>query len=167
MVIHSSVRYKPLLISILIPLAIGGLSGFLIRGAMGEYQALTQPPFSPPGFVFPILWGIRYLLMGIASFLVYQKNSGTTEKHRALRLYAISLILNFLWPILFFNLHAYWLSFFLLLFLLVIVFLTTIAFCSVSRNAARLLFPYLIWLFYAGYLNLGVAILNKAAITGS
>ena len=145
MVIHSSVRYKPLLISILIPLAIGGLSGFLIRGAMG----------------------ILYLLMGIASFLVYQKNSGTTEKHRALRLYAISLILNFLWPILFFNLHAYWLSFFLLLFLLVIVFLTTIAFCSVSRNAARLLFPYLIWLFYAGYLNLGVAILNKAAITGS
>ena len=158
--INSSIKWKPLLISILIPLAVGGLAGFLTRGSMENYQIIERPPLSPPGIVFPIVWGILYILMGIASYLVYQKSSDSDKKMRALRLYAIQLVLNFFWPILFFHLQSYWLSFILLLTLLFFVLLTTIAFYSISRNAGLLLVPYLIWLVFAAYLNFGVAILN-------
>ena len=160
MTINSSVKWKPLLISILIPLAVGGLAGILTRGSMKNYQIIERPPLSPPGIVFPFVWGILYILMGIASYLVYQKAFDSSEKTRALRLYTIQLVLNFLWPILFFNLQSYWLSFILLLTLLFFVLLTTNAFYSISRNAGLLLIPYLIWLVFAAYLNLGVAILN-------
>lgn len=160
MTINYSIKLKPLLISILIPLAVGGLAGFLTRGSMENYQIIERPPLSPPGIVFPFVWGILYILMGIASYLVYQKDFGSSEKTRALRLYAIQLVLNFFWPILFFNLQSYWLSFILLLVLLIFVLLTAIAFYSISRNAGLLLIPYLIWLAFAAYLNLGVAILN-------
>lgn len=160
MTVNSSVKYKALLFSILIPLAVGGVSGFLIRGAMGEFENLIKPPFSPPGFLFPIVWSILYILMGIACFLVYQKNTDTSEKDRALRIYALSLVLNFFWPVLFFNLKAYLLSFFLLILLLLTVLLTTAVFYRISKNAAILMIPYIVWLLYAGYLNLGVALLN-------
>ena len=160
MIINSSIKWKPLLISILIPIMVGGLAGFLTRGSMGNYQIIERPPLSPPGIVFPFIWGILYILMGIASYLVYQKDSNLPQKTRALKLYSIQLVLNFFWPILFFNLQNYELSFILLLILLIFVLITTIDFYSISRNAGLLLIPYLIWLLFAAYLNLGVVILS-------
>lgn len=160
MTINSSIKWKPLLISILIPIAIGGLASFLTRRTMEIYPSIEHPPLSPPGIVFPFVWGILYILMGIASYLVYQKDFESSGKMHALKLYTIQLVLNFFWPILFFNIQNYWLSFILLLILLFFVLLTTIAFYTISRNAGLLLIPYLIWLVFAAYLNLGVAILN-------
>lgn len=160
MKIQSSVRWKPLIISILIPLAVGGLSAFLTMDSMETYQAIYHPPLSPPSFLFPIVWSILFILMGIGSYLVYQSSSDSAEKKRALWLYGIQLAINFIWPLLFFNLQSYWVAFFWLLLLILFVALTFVAFYQVSHHAAWLLIPYLAWLVFAGYLNFGVAFLN-------
>ena len=88
-----------LIISILIPLAIGSISA-LLSGNMSSYSMLVKPALSPPGFVFPIVWTILYILMGISSYIVYSSNS--PNKSKALLLYSVQLFFNFCWSIIFF-----------------------------------------------------------------
>ena len=95
---------KELLIALAIPLAVGGLAA-LLSGGMKDFQTMNQPPLSPPGWLFPIVWTILYLLMGYASYRVYTAEADQGAKRRALILYAIQLLLNLLWPILFFRFH--------------------------------------------------------------
>ena len=150
---------KSLVIAILIPEAVGLLSGLISGGASrGQYEILLQPPFAPPPIVFPIIWPILYLLMGIASWLVWRDCPGGNQ--RALRLYAVQLAVNFLWPIFFFNLQMRLFAFFWLCLLLVLVWLTILAFSRCSRTAALLMIPYLLWSCFALYLNLGIWLLN-------
>lgn len=153
-----TIRIKPLLISLLISLGVGGISGWLTKDSMEVYQQANQPPLSPPGIVFPIVWTILFALMGISAYLIYLSSS--PQRGRALGLYAAQLVVNFLWPIFFFNCQWYFFSFLWLLFLWVLILAMIITFYPISKPAALLQIPYLLWVTFAGYLNLGVALLN-------
>ena len=153
------IAWKKLLICLAIPLAVGGLSA-LISGGMGEYDNFVQPPLSPPGWVFPVVWTILYLLMGYASYRVLTANAPKEEITKALTLYGGQLLLNFLWSPIFFGLGWYWVAFIELIALWVAVFFTIRAFSKIDDRAGDLLLPYLLWLTFAAYLNFGVALLN-------
>ena len=134
-----------LIISILIPLAVGSMSA-LFSGNMLSYSILDKPAFSPPGFIFPIVWTILYILMGISSYIVYSSNS--PNKPKALLIYGIQLFFNFCWSIIFFGLDLYLFAF---IWLIALIF---------SPLAAYLQIPYLIWCIFAAYLNFSIFILN-------
>lgn len=153
------IKLKPLIVGILIPLAIGGLAALLTMGQMDIYQTLTTPPLSPPSILFPIVWGILYVLMGISSYFIYISDSSV--KKSALTLYAVQLVVNFIWPILFFNLQNYLFSFIWLVLLWILVLLMIILFYKIKPLAGVLQIPYLVWITFAGYLNLAIYLLNK------
>ena len=150
---------KSLLIALAIPLAVGGLSA-LLSGGMGNYRALEKPPLSPPGWVFPVVWTILYLLMGYSSYRVYFAGKSPAYTRRALILYGIQLFLNFLWPIVFFCFHWYLGAFFVLVALWIVIFLTLRTFSAIDETAGDLLIPYVLWVTFAGYLNFGIYFLN-------
>lgn len=151
---------KTLLLCLLIPLAAGGL-GALLGGGFGEsYGAMYKPLLAPPGWVFPVVWTALYLLMGWASYLVLTSEASEPRKRRALTVYAVQLGLNLLWPLFFFRLGWYVFAFIWLIALLAAVLACRLLFRYIEKRAGDLLLPYVIWLFFAAYLNLGVAILN-------
>lgn len=154
------IKWKTLIVSIAIPLLVGGLSALLTRNSMANFESLEKPPLSPPGWLFPIVWTILFVLMGIASYLVYTSNAPKEEKKQALQIYAIQLFFNFFWSILFFNLSAYSFAFVWLVALLILILSTALAFWRISKPAGYLLIPYIIWVIFAGYLNLSIAFLN-------
>ncbi|MEA4823363.1 MAG: TspO/MBR family protein [Clostridiaceae bacterium] len=152
-------RWKALIVNLAIPLAVGGLAGLLTQSSMAAYADVIKPPGSPPGILFPIVWTILYLLMGISSYLVWTQPD-SPAKRLALSLYAVSLAVNFLWPIVFFTAKAYLPAFVVLLALWGLVLAMIFAMHRVKPVAAWLQIPYLLWLTFAAYLNLGVFILN-------
>lgn len=154
------IRWKELIISVAVPLAVGGISGFLNRNSMKDFESLNQPPLSPPGWLFPVVWTILYTLMGIASYLVYTSYATKRKKNNALTVYGAQLFFNFVWSFLFFNFGLYTLAFIWILILLALIILTTVLFSKISKPAAYLMIPYILWVTFAAYLNLGVAILN-------
>lgn len=145
------------IISILLPIAVGSLSA-LLSGNMSTYATLNQPPLSPPGFLFPIIWTILYILMGISSYIIYSSDS--PEKSSALRLYGIQLFFNFCWSIIFFRFNLYLFAFIWLIALVVLIILMIWQFYKISPKAAYLQIPYLVWCLFAGYLNLAIFLLN-------
>lgn len=151
---------KKFLICIAIPLLTGILAALLTRNSMAAFDTLVKPPLSPPGWLFPVVWTILYILMGIASYLVLTSRKNNVQIRRALSLYALQLLFNFFWPILFFRMQRYLFAFFWLLLLELLILLTTLRFSRISDTAAKLMIPYLIWVAFAGYLNLGIALLN-------
>ncbi len=152
-------KWKSLLVCLGIPLAAGGLA-VLLSGGMENYKVLNQPPLSPPGWVFPVVWSILYLLMGYASFRVLFADGSKEDIRKALVVYGIQLLLNFLWPILFFGQQWYLAAFFLLLALWAAILVTIQLFSQPDKWAGYLLIPYLLWVSFAGYLNFGVYLLN-------
>lgn len=152
------IQWKRLLLCLAIPLAVGALAGILTKDSMLQFAQLNKPPLSPPGWLFPIVWTVLFLLMGLSSYLISVSDSA--QKRPALILYAIQLTVNFFWSIFFFRFGWYGFSFFWLLLLWVLIFLTIRAFRRISPVAAILLLPYLLWVTFAGYLNLGIALLN-------
>ena len=150
---------KKRLISWAIPLAVGGLAT-LLSGGTDLYQTINQPPLSPPGWVFPLVWTALYILMGEASYRVLTSGADKGAIKRALIAYGVQLFLNFLWPLLFFGGQMYLASFFLLIVLWVAIFITTRWFSQIDETAGDLMLPYLLWVTFAGYLNLGVYLLN-------
>lgn len=153
-------KTKTFLFFTAIPLLVGILAGLLTRGSMETFSRLNQPPLSPPGILFPIVWTILYALMGIASYLVYSSGKEKEEINNALLIYFLQLAVNFFWSIFFFNLEWYTFAFFWLVLLWVLIFYTIRLFYPISNTAAYLLIPYLLWVTFAGYLNLGIAALN-------
>lgn len=153
-------KLKNLLLCIAIPVLTGSLSGFLTRGSMQVFRQLNKPPLSPPGAVFPIVWTILYILMGIASYLVFSSGAGQGDIRNALSVYGLQLAVNFFWSLFFFNLGWYFFSFVWLVLLWLLILFTIRLFYPISRPAAYLLVPYLLWVTFAGYLNLSIAILN-------
>ena len=154
------INKKSLIIAIAIPLLVGAISGFISSNSMEQFGQLNQPPLAPPGFLFPIVWTILYVLMGIASYLVFSSNKKQEDVKDALTVYALQLAVNFFWPIFFFNLEWYLFSFFWLILLWVLILYTIILFYRISKPAAYLMIPYLIWVTFEGYLNLGIYALN-------
>lgn len=152
----TNIKPKPLFISLLISLGTGAISALLTPNVSEQYQTLYQPPLAPPGWLFPIVWTILFILMGVAAYLVYMSDS--PDKDIALRLYLIQLAVNVGWSVIFFRLNAYLLAFTWLLLLFFLVYLTTKEFYKINKTAGYLLIPYLLWIIYAGYINLAIAV---------
>lgn len=152
------IKWGKLILCIIIPLAVGFLTSLLTRSNMHIYESLNKPPLAPPGTIFPIAWSILYVLMGIGSYLVLVQND--TMKKGALVVYGLQLAVNFSWPLIFFNTELYFLALLVLIILWLLVFVMIVAFLQVDVKAAWLQYPYLVWITYAAYLNLGIVILN-------
>lgn len=153
-------KTKQLIIAIAIPLIVGAISSWLTMGNMEDFRALNQPPLSPPNWLFPVVWTILYILMGIASYLVYRTDSNPDLRKRALTVYAVQLAFNFLWSIVFFNFKWYLFAFIWLIALWVLIYINIKQFSALSKPAGYMLIPYLIWVTFALYLNFGIYILN-------
>lgn len=154
------INWKALIVALLIPLAAGGLSALLTKDNMLIFEYVKKPPLSPPGWIFPVVWTVLYILMGIASYLVYVSAASGPRKERALTVYAAQLVLNFFWTIIFFNLELFLAAFIWLVLLWLALFICMVLFAYISRRAVWLLVPYLLWVSFAGYLNLGIYLLN-------
>lgn len=152
------IQWKSLIASIAISLFVGGLAGFLTRNSMELYQTLKKPPLSPPGWVFPVVWTILFLLMGISAYLIYVSEDSLKDK--ALQIYGTQLFLNFTWSVVFFLMQNYWLAFAILLLLWLMILMMIVSFYSINKTAGLLQIPYLLWVTFAGYLNLMIAIMN-------
>ncbi len=154
-------KIKPYVISILIALGVSGLSALVTKNNMSVYTDLNKPLLAPPMIVFPIVWNILFILMGISSALVYVKGKDDKQKrNEALRVYGLQLVVNFLWSIIFFNMRAYLFAFIWLIVLWLLIIYMIVKFHQISDIAAYLQLPYLIWVTFAGYLTLMIFILN-------
>ena len=156
-------KAKPYIISIAIALAIGGAAALLTRNSMDIYSEIATPPLSPPSILFPIVWTILYILMGISAAIIYTSQPtgyATDCRREGLMIYALSLIVNFFWSIFFFNARWFLFSFFWLVLLWALILATIMKYRKVSPLAAYLQIPYLLWVTFAGYLNFGIFILN-------
>lgn len=148
-----------LIISILIPMAAGSISSLISQSDMTAYLMLKKPALSPPGILFPVVWTILYILMGISSWLVYR--SDHPLRNSALTWYAVQLTLNFFWSILFFNFSWYLAAFIWLVLLIAAILVMICLFRRISPAAALLQIPYLLWCLFAAYLNLSIFLLNR------
>lgn len=151
------IQWKILLFSILLPLTVGALSALFTRKGMESFLSVNQPAFAPPNWLFPVVWTILYVMMGIASYLVYTSGQ---PKRTALRFYALQLLFNFLWSFFFFNLQWFLFAFIWLIALWILVFVTTILFAKISKPAGYLMIPYLLWITFAGYLAYTIYLIN-------
>ena len=151
-------KIKPYVISILIALAIGGLSALLTKNNMEVYSTITRPPLAPPSSIFPIVWSILFILMGISSAIVWKRNNEVTKK--ALTIYTIQLTVNFFWSIIFFNLQNYLFAFLWILILWLLIIYMIVEFYKINKTAAYLQIPYLLWVTFATYLTFMIWILN-------
>lgn len=154
------IKLKRLIVCLAVPLIIGGLSALLSGPGMELFASLEKPPLSPPGWLFPVVWTFLYLLMGLASYLVLESGGEQKQISAALTMYGVQLAVNFFWSIFFFNMQLYLFSFFWLVLLWCLILATLISFYRLSKPAGLLLVPYLLWVTFAGYLNLAIALLN-------
>ena len=149
------------IISVLCTLAVGGLSALLTAGNMEIYQDILRPPLAPPAVLFPIVWTILYTVMGIGAAAVYTSDAPVAARDSAMRAYAVQLTFNFLWSIIFFNMRAYLLAFVWLFILWLLILDMIKKFIKVAPWAGYIQLPYLLWVTFAGYLNLMIYILNR------
>ena len=146
---------------ILLAEGIGALSGWLTRDAMDVYMTtIKKPPLSPPGWIFPVVWGILFALMGFGAARVWF-SPPSRERSRGINLFITQLVINFFWSLIFFNAQAFGFAFLWLLLLLGLVLWMTLTFRKTDSLAAKLQIPYLLWLIFAAYLNFGVWWLNR------
>lgn len=152
----SKLRPGLLAITIAIPLCIGALSAMLTGDMMKEYFFLNKPPLSPPGWAFPIVWTVLYVMMGLASYLVITSGADRALIVKALVFYGIQLALNFFWSILFFNYSLYLWAFIELIAMWAAIIIATVLFFRASTSAGLLMIPYVLWSTFAAYLNFAV-----------
>ncbi|MBQ7688161.1 MAG: tryptophan-rich sensory protein [Clostridia bacterium] len=152
------VQWKKLIVSLLLPLAVGGAAALLTKDGMGRFETVIKPPLSPPAWIFPVAWTLLYILMGVACYLVW---TAPKKEPNALFYYGIQLFLNFFWPIIFFNIRNDLFAFIWLILLWAAVLITTVKFFRTKKAAGYLLLPYLVWITFAAYLNLGIYLLNR------
>jgi tryptophan-rich sensory protein len=147
---------------VILCLSIGGLSGFITQAAIPTWYAdLEKPFFTPPNWLFAPVWTILYCLMGIAAGLVWSKGSHHRWVKTALYHFGAQLIVNGLWSIVFFGLKSPRIALLVIGLLLYLVIKTIYWFKIVNRPSAYLLYPYLLWVSFASFLNLGIYYLNN------
>ena len=152
-----TVSLKKLVKCVAIPLAVGALSALLTKD---NYNIPNQPPLSPPAWVFPVVWTILYILMGIASYIICESNATRDEKNKALAPYVGQLVFNFFWSIIFFSMRQYLFAFIWIIALWTLILITILRFRKISETASNLLIPYIIWVTFAAYLNLAIYLIN-------
>ena len=153
--------WKNVILWVTISEVVGLLAGLLTRNATEIYgQMAIKPALSPPDWLFPVVWIGLYALMGIGAGLVFSQ--GTNEdRNRGLNLMIGQLVVNFFWPLVFFNAQAYGIAILWLILLLVLVIWMALEFQKTSSLAALLQIPYILWLLFATYLNIAVWHLNR------
>ena len=151
-------KYRTIILQVIVALLAGGLASLLGGDTASLYERLVSPPSAPPGWVFPVVWTVLYVLMGVTAGLV----AGSRDIHRdkALTRYYIQLSVNVLWPMLFFRFRLMTVAAVWLALLVVAVYVTRQWFRRISAPAGRLLIPYLLWCLFALYLNIGFVVLN-------
>lgn len=155
------VGWKLYAIWILAVEAVGALSGWLTRkGAQLYAETIQKPPLSPPGAVFPVVWGILFVLMGIGAARIYSAPASRTRT-MSLGILALQLMFNFFWSIIFFNLQWFGLALLWLIVLWGLIIWMILSFRKIDPVAAWLQVPYLLWVTFAAYLNAGVWLLNR------
>ena len=155
-------KIRPYIISVAFSVGVGLLSALLTRGNMDIYKEVETPPLSPPSFLFPIVWTVLYILMGISAGMIYTNRKALPkQKESALLTYTASLVVNFFWSIIFFNMRAYFFAFIWLLLLLFLIISTILQYRKINKTASYLQIPYAVWVIFAGYLNFGIWFLNR------
>lgn len=140
----------------LLPIVGGALVGLIISGYM-NYGDMVKPPLSPPSYIFPIVWTILYILMGISYFIATKDKENDKELNQ---IYILQLLVNFFWPIIFFVLKMYFTAFFWIILLLILVIIMIKELLKNNKISGYLQIPYFIWLLFATYLNIGIFLLN-------
>ena len=156
-----TIRWKPLFVAVAIPLGTGALGALAGRSGMATLAALEKPPLTPPGWVFPVVWTALYIAMGVASYLIATCDAPQESRRMALGAYGATLVLSALWPALFFALGLRLAAFIELMLLWLALRFTLLQFHILRKSAAHWLFPTLLWTTFAGYLNLGIWLLNR------
>lgn len=149
-------------LTLFIPPIIGMISAAISARGMAAYGNMEKPPLSPPAWVFSVAWTILYLMMGLASYFVLVSEASQKIKNTSFLLYGIQLVMNFFWSIIFFRWEMYLGAFIWLILMWILVIICAIRFYRSSKVAGYLLIPYVMWLTFAAYLNLGAVILSKA-----
>ena len=144
------------LLYILTPIIGGSIVGLIINKSI-DYNYLVNPPLSPPSYLFPIVWSILYLLIG-TSYYIYRKNNN--DDSLTIRLYYIQLILNYLWSIIFFTLKLRTLAVIWIIILAITIIYLMIRFYKEEITSFYLFIPYILWVLFATYLNIGIVVLN-------
>lgn len=151
-------KYKYIILNITISLSVGILSALLTTNSMTLYQTINRPKLAPPGYIFPIVWTVLYILMGLASYLIHRSDS--QKKETALIIYYFQLFINFFWPIVFFNYQNFLLALAILIVLNILVVILIKLFYQIKPLSAYLLLPYLGWIIFALYLNFWIFVRN-------
>lgn len=149
------INIKKLVISILIPLGLGFIVG-LLSGSSDGYKDIIQPSFAPPGWLFPVVWSILYILMGVSDYLV-KDNLNTNS---SLKIYKIQLVVNLVWSFIFFKFKLFLLSFLWIILLIFLVVNMIKKYISINKTSAYLQIPYLLWIIFAAILNFSIYLLN-------
>ncbi len=152
------IDWKKLIIITVITFIVGTFFSFFTMNSMDTFKDLSKP-INVPGVLFPIVWSILYLLMSISCYLIVQSND--KDKKEGIILYAIQLVINSLWTLIFFGFGAYLLSFIWIIILLIVVIIMLAKFYNINKIAMYINIPYVLWLLFAAYLNLGIYLLNK------
>ena len=156
-----SINGRCVIIGALTVLFCGILSAFA-GGSTESYRELELPAFAPPAFIFPIVWTVLYLLIGGAAGAVARscERASEAEKYKGLLFFVIMMIFNFIWSPLFFGAGAYFAAFVTILMMIILTFFIICYFGRIYKIAAAAMTLYLLWLFFAAYLNLAIIILN-------
>lgn len=136
-------------------------SVFTMENIPTWYASLNKPPLQPPNWLFGPVWITLYTLMGVSIFLVIKNGLNKPGVKSAAGLFAVQLVLNTLWSIVFFGMHELLMSVVIIAALWIMILLTMLKFKPISFTAAVLLLPYLLWVSFASYLNSAIFVLNK------
>lgn len=153
------IKWTDLIIWVVATELVGALSALISGGNFSEfYSSLEQPPFAPPGWLFPVMWSILYALMGVSAYLIWE--SGNTRRKGAIILYGAQLFANFLWTPVFFGLKSLKGATVVVVIMLILITVMIISFLRINKTAAYLNLPYLFWTAFATYLTIGVTVLQ-------
>ena len=152
------INWKKLIIITIITFVIGSFFSFFTMDSMAAFSELKKP-FEIPGIIFPIVWSILYLLMSISCYLVTEVNN--IESDKAIFIYGLQLVINSVWTLIFFGFNAYLFAFIWLILLLVLIVVMIVEFYKINKRAAYLNIPYLLWVIFAGFLNISIYLLNR------
>ena len=154
------IKFKKFAISLIIPLAIGFTGSFFTSGSVGTwYTTLNKPSFNPPNWIFAPVWTILFIMIGISFYIAWSKGF-LTRKWIPISIYALNLLLNLLWSLLFFGLKTPLISFIEIIALWIVIVVNIIIFYKISKVSGILMIPYLLWVSFASVLNYSIYQLN-------